>query len=293
VDVTGFVVPWSAFSILGVVGSPSRIDPGYRGKLALGLVNLSGGPLEITAGQRVASVSLFRLDSPDPSLEHAQPWPDDIDMLLDMGILSPELKIDQDTRRITRTFRAGEMSSLTSEADRLWAQATPVETPPVSTLLSRATNATDSATKGRLLEELAERLVATVDGFDIVKRDARSSAEEIDLLVRNEADTAFLRSLGTPLIVECKNWSSPVGAPEITVLAGKMAALSPDVRTAVLVAPKGVTGDQLHDAQLRRREHRQSGRYIMVVDGNDLARLAAGRSFAKILEEKHDELYLI
>jgi len=60
-----------------------------------------------------------------------------------------------------------------------------------------------------------------------------------------------------------------------------------------LVAPNGISGDAHRDAQLRRREFRQKGRYIVVLDRDDLKRAADGDPMARIVEEKYGELYLI
>ncbi len=72
-----------------------------------------------------------------------------------------------------------------------------------------------------------------------------------------------------------------------------MKALSPDVRTSIMVSVNGISGNSFRDAQLRRREYRQSGRYILVLNGEDLKRIETGESVIKILQDKYDELYLI
>jgi Holliday junction resolvase-like predicted endonuclease len=94
--------------------------------------------------------------------------------------------------------------------------------------------------KGKALEELMADLFTRLDGLHIIKRNARLAAEELDLIIKNDLTTGFWRIAGSPLIVECKNWSGKVGAREISVLVDKLQALSPDARAGILVALNGV-----------------------------------------------------
>ena len=94
-------------------------------------------------------------------------------------------------------------------------------------------------------------LFTSLDGLHILRRNARLRAEELDLVIKNDLTTGFWRIAGSPLIVECKNWSGKVGAREISVLVDKLQALSPDAKTGILVALNAVTGDSYSDAMLK------------------------------------------
>jgi Holliday junction resolvase-like predicted endonuclease len=151
----------------------------------------------------------------------------------------------------------------------------------------------DEATKGKLLETLIEDIFTGVEGLTVMKRNARLRAEEIDLIVRNNLTNGFWRMAGSPVIVECKNWSGKVGAREISILLEKLQALSPDAKTGILVSPNGITGDFARDAALKVREARQRGRYILVLDAGDLRRIVEGASLEHVIEKKYEQLLLI
>ena len=73
----------------------------------------------------------------------------------------------------------------------------------------------------------------------------------------------------------------------------KLQALSPDAKTGILVALNGVTGTGYSDAILKIREARQRGRYVLILNGNDLQKIAEGASLSSIIEKKYDETILI
>jgi Restriction endonuclease len=98
---------------------------------------------------------------------------------------------------------------------------------------------------------------------------------------------------GSPIIVECKNWTEKVGAREIGVLLDKLHSVSPDAKAGILVAPNGITGDSYSDAVLKIREARQRGRYILVLDLKDLEDIAKGMSLSDVVQKKFDVTILI
>ena len=127
----------------------------------------------------------------------------------------------------------------------------------------------------------------------ILKRNARLRAEELDLVIKNDLTTGFWRLAGSPIIVECKNWAEKVGAPEISLLLDKLQAIGPDAKTGILVALNGITGNSYADAVLKVREARQRGRYILVLDHHDLQEIADGMSLTHVVEKKYGETILI
>ncbi len=113
------------------------------------------------------------------------------------------------------------------------------------------------------------------------------------MIFSNQVDSAFWAQLGSPIIVECKNRRSPVGANELNGLSGKMDVISPDVQTSILVSMKGITGNYYRDVQSRRRELRQERRHVLVLDKADLEGIVNCASQARVIEEKNDKLMLI
>ena len=157
--------------------------------------------------------------------------------------------------------------------------------------LHRVRRAQTNDEKKKSLEYLAEFLFGTVQGLKVIDRDLRSSAEEIDGLIRNESDEPFWRNLGNPFLVECKNWGVPVGAKEIRDLKGKMD--SRGIRTAFLLAKSGVSGDDYRDARLVIREALTGGRYIVVLDDSDLQEMADGTPPSEKFRDKYEDLFRI
>lgn len=297
-DISGIVFLWSGFQSIGLLMPPTRIDPGWRGKLVLGVFNFSPNSIQLSVGQRVASVSLFKLASETPTSYQNSEMNTSrmLDLFIDEGVLSPELHYDRNANIYSRNYRTGELEGLTKANTDLKEGILDVgegTEDSFRSLACRTFEEKDIQRKGRLLEDLMENLLSQIRGLKIIKRNARLKAEEIDIIVQNNVDNTFWKTLGSPLVVECKNWSSKVGSDEIGNLAVKMTTLSPDVKTGILVAVNGISGDSYRDAQLRRREYRQKGIYIIVIERDDLERVVAGQPISQIIEEKYNELYLI
>ena len=61
-------------------------------------------------------------------------------------------------------------------------------------------------------------------GFARITTRRRNDVEEIDLVIRNESTDPFWAGEGSGyILVECKNWSSPVGALEYNHFRAKLA----------------------------------------------------------------------
>jgi Holliday junction resolvase-like predicted endonuclease len=147
--------------------------------------------------------------------------------------------------------------------------------------------------RGKALERLVVDLFMTLDGLQILRCNARLLAEELDIVLKNDLTNGFWRIAGSPIIVECKNWSGKVGAREISVMVDKMRSISPDVKTGILVAMNGISGDAHRDAMLKVREARQRGQYILVLERSDIEEACSGISLAQLLERKYEALVLL
>ena len=147
--------------------------------------------------------------------------------------------------------------------------------------------------KGKALESLAVEIFKSIKGLKILKVNARLRAEELDLLLKNDITVGFWRAAGSPIVVECKNWSKKVGAREVSVLSEKMDSLGPKVSTGILIAPNGITGNSYHDAVLKVREKRQHGHEIIILDKTDLEEIAQGVHPVKVIDRKWDKLWEI
>lgn len=272
-DLAGFLFPRSSLERLGLSLATGIIDPGYQGKLTFHIRNGNSASFLLRPGQAIIRLCFAQLSrassvsvaSYAPSKSSLETSPSDAE------IQTLKAALERAPQRVSDPS-----SPNTSLPARL-----------------AAVLAAEKATKGKLLEQLMEDIFGSVDGLRIMKRNARLRAEELDLVIKNDLMTGFWRLAGSPIIVECKNWAEKVGAPEISILLDKLQALSPDAKTGILVALNGITGDTYADAVLKVREARQRGRYIIVLDRNDLQEIAHGVSLSHIIEKKYDATILI
>ena len=88
-------------------------------------------------------------------------------------------------------------------------------------LVERIETATSTDDKGRSLEELASRLFAQVPGFAVTGR-IRTTTEEIDISIVNDATEPRLRRESALILAECKNWTSKCGKDEFVIFREKL-----------------------------------------------------------------------
>jgi deoxycytidine triphosphate deaminase len=272
-DLAALMVLRPSLSRLGLLSQLSTIYPGFQGKLVSVLHNFGKVPVRLYPGMSLFNLNFFRTNMPPP-LNHvvSQGATHSFNSRLPM----------LDIEMITEHMAKRSMSLLT-------------HTHPTSELreLLEAVASAPREAKGRSLERFVSALIESIKGLRILKKNARLRAEEIDILVHNDIDTGFWRYAGTPILVECKNWSTKVGASEITVVAGKLRSISPKATTAILVAPLGVTGHISTDATLQLREQRQDGLDILTLTMPDLEEVVAGLPAARAIERAYGRLYLI
>ncbi len=120
-------------------------------------------------------------------------------------------------------------------------------------LFAKSDAATTKAEKGKYLEDLAVYLFETVPGISLSARDKKNAyeSEEIDVAFWNEQHPKGFKALNFLILVECKNWTSPVGSMEVTWFLAKIRNRSVDF--GILIAANGITGSdedkkQAHDA---------------------------------------------
>jgi hypothetical protein len=150
----------------------------------------------------------------------------------------------------------------------------------------------NSQEKGNLLEELMERIFEQlIPDTDVLDTNVRTASEEIDLILRNREITYPWKTLGTPIQVECKNWSSPAGTNVVKVMKGDMESIGPMCETGILVSWEGISdGDPRRDATQKIREYRQDNVKILVLDKRDILDLVETGEAKRVFEEKHKEL---
>jgi len=267
-DLSGLVMGRGSWSRFGLTCVSTSVSPGFEGKLVITLQNISSQPLALYPGVRVALMNLAKVDG--IKTRYAGRYSPATSPFDPHHLSRLKKLLDRDLPKVVEGAQRGELALL----------------------LDNSVRATGSR-KGKLLEQFVATVIRQTTGLKIIKSNARLKAEELDIIVYNRAASGFLRWAGSPIVVECKNWSKKVGAKEIALLSDKLAALGPSAMTGILVAPEGVTGTRNRDALLKLREQRQRGKNILVVEERDLAALAAGASLVGVLERLYEQLLLI
>lgn len=141
----------------------------------------------------------------------------------------------------------------------------------------------DRHRRGLVLERLMSLLLKTIPGFERLDTRLRNEVEEIDVLVQNGSADPFWQKESPYLLVECKNWSKPVGAKELRDLWGKMESRYARCRLALLVAPGGIAGT-VRELQLRKAERDQ---LVLLLGPGDLEELVRRPDRGEVLKEIH------
>ncbi|MEQ1569602.1 MAG: response regulator [Myxococcota bacterium] len=120
--------------------------------------------------------------------------------------------------------------------------------------------------KGAALERTVRGLFQSVDGLQHARTNVANGTEEIDVLVMNQSVHEVLRRQGDVFVVECKNWSTRVGADVFSRLRDKVTNRYGRARLGVCVALGGFA-DTVRAAVLTER--RDDVLYLLL-DADDL-----------------------
>ncbi|PRP96748.1 Alginate biosynthesis transcriptional regulatory protein AlgB [Enhygromyxa salina] len=141
---------------------------------------------------------------------------------------------------------------------------------------------TNSARKGRLLEDLLELLFGQIPGFVVATR-RRSLDEEFDLVVRNESADPLWSKDSQYFIVECKNWSSKVDPRELDRFVNKLERRYGRARFGFFVATNGFTAG----VKTTLAANRKGDVLVIPLDGGDLATLVQADDREALLKQHH------
>jgi hypothetical protein len=96
--------------------------------------------------------------------------------------------------------------------------------------------------KGKALEDLICYLFGKVPGIEIVRRNVLNQfqTEETDVALWNNKSKEGFQFLPYQILVECKNWSVPVGSNEVSYFVNRLQNRGLD--HGILIAVKGITG---------------------------------------------------
>lgn len=125
----------------------------------------------------------------------------------------------------------------------------------------------DDTSKGSKLESFFASLFHKKFGFEVVSKNLHTPTQELDIVLKNGSKNEFLKLLNSLFIlVECKNWSKPVGASEARIFESKCRDAKGKVKLGIFVAINGVTKPfKNHINNIVRDEI-----IIIVIDNNDI-----------------------
>lgn len=152
-------------------------------------------------------------------------------------------------------------------------------------LVEAASRGNDASEKRITLENLAQYLFSSIEGFN-VEPSTRTGPYELDGIITNSSNHPFLRTLDTYIPIECKNWREPTGSPEVTQFIGKLSLFK--CNTGILISKKGIKNKTVNE--LRKDAYRRSNIYILVFDSKDIGSIIQSKDLVSILIEKFKEL---
>lgn len=162
----------------------------------------------------------------------------------------------------------------------------------IRNFFAQADAATTKADKGRYLEDLACYLFELVPGISVALRNPKNTydTEEIDVALFNDQHSRGFKFLNFLILVECKNWSSPVGSMEVAWFITKIRNRSLDF--GILIAANGITGNdedkkQAHDVVSKALA---AGIRIIVLTRTEIEGLRTTDELAKMVKWKLCEL---
>jgi ActR/RegA family two-component response regulator len=173
----------------------------------------------------------------------------------------------------------------TARALRLGAMTTDETETEIRQTWAAARTEPDANRKGKLLEDLLVLLLKTIPGFESASPRRRNELEEIDVLVRNESADPTWTKEGSYLLVECKNWSKPAGAPELRDFAYKMEHRYGRCRLGIFVAPGGFAETVKLDLLSRRK----GSLFILLLDAGGLTGLVEAPDRNAFLKKLHTD----
>ena len=153
-------------------------------------------------------------------------------------------------------------------------------------------NAESTAGQGKALEDLICYLFAQVPGITITLRNTKNAfkTEEIDVALWNEREAQGLHFLPNLILVEAKNWSSPVGGDEVSWFDSKLR--SRGLEFGILVCTRGITGDpeKLTAAHRIIANALAEKRKLVVLRTDELLKLANTEALCDLIKLKLCEL---
>ncbi len=220
----------------------------------------------------------------------------------DQGIvLSPSLLITIDARKAKKFELATLTDEQGSEILRMLArdkQGASVMKPAaplgkLGELIEKVECASTNDEKGKSLEAVARLLVSSLPALKCKYSNLQTRSSEIDVVVEYDPENGVIplfEEFGRYCLIECKNWSKPVGVSPVRDFMGKLDKCK--IRLGVIFSKNGVTGvdsgvDALREIQSR---YDRDGVLLLVFSLEDVKIIKDGAAFAAALDQKADHV---
>lgn len=147
----------------------------------------------------------------------------------------------------------------------------------------------NTAEKGEALEQVVNQTLGLFSGITLIHKNAIDVAGscEIDLILSNNQHADGLPFLPFYLVVECKNWQTPVGTATVRAFTSKLRMMR--MKFGLLVAASGVTGDAVDHTACHahiRDEFNRDELILLVVTRAELEALTTTEEFGALLKLK-------
>ena len=175
-------------------------------------------------------------------------------------------------------------------------QTSPAAVPqhsPFVDLIEAVEKAQTNADKGKSLEDLARFLFESVAPLKCKYSNLQTRSSEIDIVLeydRSIGHVPLFDELGQFSLIECKNWSKPVGVGPVRDFMGKLDKCR--ARLGVIFSKNGVTGVDAGADALREIQScfDRNGVFVLVFSLEDIRGIESGHAFLASLDRKADSL---
>lgn len=141
----------------------------------------------------------------------------------------------------------------------------------------------DPHAKGALLETVMLLVFRSILGFEHAQIRKRNDIEEIDVLVQNSSNDPFWQREGSYVLVECKNWTSSVGVPELKLFRQKIEDRFGRSALGFFIAMGGYT----ETANVEEWTRRAGKSLVVLLTREDLDALVTTQDRSAKLKELH------
>jgi septum formation inhibitor-activating ATPase MinD len=154
--------------------------------------------------------------------------------------------------------------------------------------LNRAAAAATTKGQGQALEDLVCYIFGKIPGITVRKRNPLNvfRTQEIDVAVWNDKSLKGLPFLPYIILIECKNWNTPVSSNEVEWFLHKLR--SRGLVFGILIAYNGITGDaaDLTCAHSIIADALREQRNIVIVTRSEIASFRDSSKIVKLVKEK-------